>query len=138
MYARTPVIAALSDRFAALPVPVVFDHFAGARAGLGPDQPGFAAVLALVKSGKAYVTISGAYRASDHAPDYADVTPLARALIATNPERLIWGSDRPHPDPLSVPGRKPTDVAPALPIDDGRVLSLVAEWAPSAEVRTLI
>jgi predicted TIM-barrel fold metal-dependent hydrolase len=138
MYARTLVIAALYDRFAALAVPVVFDHFAGARAALGPDQPGFAAVLALVKSGKAYVTISGAYRASDRAPDYPDVTPLAKALIATNPERLIWGSDWPHPDSSSVPGRKPTDIAPALPIDDGRVLNLVAEWAPSAEVRTLI
>nr|WP_294548657.1 amidohydrolase family protein [uncultured Rhodopila sp.] len=138
MYARTSVIAALSDRFASLPVPVVFDHFAGARAALGPDQPGFAAVLALVKSGKAYVTISGAYRASDRAPDYPDVAPLAKALIATNPERLIWGSDWPHPDSSSVPGRKPTDTAPALLIDDGRVLNLVGQWAPSAEVRTLI
>jgi predicted TIM-barrel fold metal-dependent hydrolase len=138
MYARTSVIAALSDRFTALPVPVVFDHFAGARAALGPEQPGFAAVLALVKSGKAYVTISGAYRASDRAPDYPDVTPLAKALIATNPERLIWGSDWPHPDSSSVPGRKPTALAPAQQIDDGRVLDLVAEWAPGAEVRTLI
>ncbi|HME23740.1 MAG TPA: amidohydrolase family protein [Acetobacteraceae bacterium] len=138
MYARTPVIAALSDRFAALSVPVVFDHFAGARAALGPDQPGFAAVLALVKSGKAYVTISGAYRASDRAPDYPDVAPLAKALIATNPERLIWGSDWPHPDPSSVPGRKPTDIAPALPIDDGRVLNLLPEWTSDPAIRTLI
>jgi len=42
----------------------VFDHFGGARAELGLDQPGFADLLELVKSGKAYVKISGAYRAS--------------------------------------------------------------------------
>ena len=138
MYARTPVIAALSDHFAALAVPVVFDHFAGARASLGPEQQGFAEVLALVKSGKAYVTISGAYRASDLAPDYPDVTPLAKALIATNPERLIWGSDWPHPDPSKVQGRKPTDIAPALPIDDGRVLNLLPEWTSDPQIRTLI
>jgi hypothetical protein len=56
--------------------------------------------------------------------------PLARALIAANPEPLVWGSDWPHPDSYKVAGRKPTDIAPALPIDDGRVLNLLAELAP--------
>jgi predicted TIM-barrel fold metal-dependent hydrolase len=45
-------------------MPVVFDHFAGAKAALGSGQPGFDTVLGLVKSGKAYVKVSGAYRAS--------------------------------------------------------------------------
>ncbi len=138
VYSRLSVIAPLKDQFAALPFPVVFDHFAGAQAALGPQQPGFAAVLELVASGKAYVKISGAYRVSERAPDYPDVAPLARALVAANPDRLVWGSDWPHPDSAIVPGRRPTDIAPAQPIDDGRVLNLLAEWVPDAAIRTKI
>ena len=138
LYARLSVIAPLKAKFAAVPMPIVFDHFAGAQAALGPQQPGFDAVLDLVKSGKAFVKISGAYRASDKKPDYADVTPIARALIATNPKQLVWGSDWPHPDSSTVPGRKPTDPAPAQDVDDGRLLNLLAEWAPDAPTRKLI
>ncbi|HJS85393.1 MAG TPA: amidohydrolase family protein [Acetobacteraceae bacterium] len=138
IYSRLSVIAPLKAQLASLPVPVVLDHFAGARAALGPQQPGFDAVLDLVRSGKAYVKLSGAYRASDKAPDYPDVAPLARALISANPDRLVWGSDWPHPDAAAVPGRKPTDIAPALPIDDGRVLNLLAEWAPDPAIRARI
>src|SRR5262249_1325471 len=70
-------IAPLKDHFLQLPFPVVFDHFGRAAAEKGPGQPGFDALLDLVKSGKAYVKISGAYRCSEKATDYADVTPLA-------------------------------------------------------------
>ena len=62
--------------------------------------------LELVKSGKAYVKISGAYRASKLAPDYPDVVPLAKALIAANPDRIVWGTDWPHPDSVTPPGKK--------------------------------
>jgi predicted TIM-barrel fold metal-dependent hydrolase len=137
MYTRMPVIAALSGVFGSLPVPILFDHIGGAQASLGVGQPGFAELVALMKSGKVYVTLSGAYRAST-LPDYSDVAPLAKALIAANPERLVWGSDWPHPDSNSVPGRKTTDIAPALPVDDGRLLNLLAEWAPDAAVRKAI
>ncbi len=138
IYTRLPVIEALRAQLAAVPVPLVFDHFAGADAAPGPQQAGFGTVLDMVKSGRAYVKLSGAYRASTGAPDFADVAPLARALIAANPDRLIWGSDWPHPDSTPKPGRAPTDLAPAQPIDDGRVLNLLAEWAPDAAVRQKI
>jgi predicted TIM-barrel fold metal-dependent hydrolase len=138
VYARLSVVAALKDRLGALPMPIVFDHFAGAQAALGIDQPGFGAVLDLVKSGKAYVKISGAYRASKNAPDYADTAPLARALIASNADRIIWGSDWPHPDSYITPGRKATDIAPPMVVDDGRVLNLLAEWAPDEATRKKI
>lgn len=138
IYSRLSVIAPLHDRLAALPVPVVLDHFAGARGAAGPGQPGFDAVLDLVRSGKAYVKLSGAYRSSDQAPDYPDMAPLARALIAANPDRLVWGSDWPHPDSAPVPGRKPTDLAPPIPVDDGRLLNLLAEWAPDPQLRARI
>jgi predicted TIM-barrel fold metal-dependent hydrolase len=138
LYTGLPMISALKDSFAASPVPVVFDHFGGAQAALGVDQPGFADLLELVKSGKAYVKISGAYRASKLGPDYADAAPLARALIAANPDRIIWGTDWPHPDSSSVPGRKPTDVAPLFQIDDGRLLNQLPVWAPDAAIRNKI
>ncbi len=82
--------------------------------------------------------LSGAYRASTRAPDYPDVLPLARALVAANPERLVWGSDWPHPDSNPRPDRKPTDLAPAQDIDDGRLLSLLAEWVPDRATRDRI
>lgn len=82
--------------------------------------------------------LSGAYRASTRAPDYPDVAPLARALVAANPERLVWGSDWPHPDSTPKPGRKPTDLAPAQDIDDGRLLDLLATWVPERAARDRI
>jgi predicted TIM-barrel fold metal-dependent hydrolase len=132
------MIDALKNQIASSPVPVVFDHFGGALATLGPRQPGFEAMLDLVRTGKAFVKISGAYRSSTQAPDYADVTPLATALIAANVQRILWGSDWPHPDSSPVAGRRPTDVAPLLQIDDGRVLNQLAVWAPDAAVRKII
>jgi predicted TIM-barrel fold metal-dependent hydrolase len=139
MYTAMAVIEAIRDRIAESPVPIVFDHFGGAQAALGTSQPGFDALLGLVRSGKAYVKISGAYRSSNATPDYADVVPLAKALIAANPQRILWGSDWPHPDSSIVAGRKATDIAPLLPIDDGRLLNQLAVWAPdSAQRRTIL
>jgi len=107
-------------------------------AALGVEQSGFGDLLDFLRSGKAYVKISGAYRASSRGPDYPDVTPFAMALIGANAERVLWGSDWPHPDTASVAGRKTTDIAPLLPIDDGRLLNQLAVWAPDAAVRKKI
>jgi predicted TIM-barrel fold metal-dependent hydrolase len=95
-------------------------------------------MLQLVRSGSAYVKISGAYRSSTQRPDYADVAPLAKALIAANPQRILWGTDWPHPDSSTVPGRKNTDLAPLLQIDDGALCNQLAVWAPDPAVRTRI
>jgi predicted TIM-barrel fold metal-dependent hydrolase len=136
-YTTLATVSALKAPFAASPVPIVLDHFAGAAAALGPDQPGFADVLELVKSGKAYVKISCAYRIAKLAPDYADATPLAKALIAANPERILWGTDWPHT--ASTPrGKKATDVTPLSPIDDGLLLNQLPLWAPDPAIRAKI
>ena len=135
MFTSLAIISAIKDLVAASPVPVVFDHFGGALGELGPEQPGFADLLELVRSGKAYVKISGAYRVSKLAPDYPDAVPLARALIAANSERIIWGTDWPHPNSTPTPGRKPTDLAPLYQIDDGRLFSQLPVWAPEAAIR---
>ena len=132
------IIDALHTPFAASTVPVVFDHFGGAQAALGTGQPGFDALTDLVRSGKAYVKISGAYRSSTNGPDYPDVAPLAKALIAANVQRVLWGTDWPHPDSMQVPGRRTTDIAPLLQIDDGRVLNQLPQWAPDSATRKAI
>jgi len=138
IYTGLAVIGAIADQVMASPIPVVFDHFGGAQAALGVPQAGFDTLQGLVRSGKAYVKISGAYRSSIARPDYADVAPLAQALVAANPRRILWGSDWPHPDSAAVAGRKTTDIAPLFQIDDGRVLNQLAVWAPDAGERKTI
>jgi predicted TIM-barrel fold metal-dependent hydrolase len=138
MYTTLAVISGIKDLVQASPAPVVFDHFGGAQAALGVHQPGFADLAGLIQSGKAYVKISGAYRASTQAPDYPDVKPLAQMLIAANVDRIVWGSDLPHPHPEAQQGHPLTEVTPLYQIDDGRLLNLLRRWAPDAATRKKI
>ena len=138
LFTSLAMISAIKDLVASSPVPAVFDHFGGAQAALGLEQPGFSDLLELLESGKAYVKISGAYRSSKLAPDYPDVVPLAKALIAVNPDHIVWGSDWPHPDSVTPPGHKVTDVTPLMQIDDARILNQLPAWAPDAAVRKKI
>jgi predicted TIM-barrel fold metal-dependent hydrolase len=138
IYTNLPLVSAIKDLVAASPVPVVFDHFGGADAALGLEQPGWSDLVELVKAGKAYVKISGAYRLSKQAPDYPDAVPFAKSLIGANPEQIVWGTDWPHPNSVTPPGKKPTDVTPLFQIDDGRLLNQLPVWAPDAGVRKQI
>jgi predicted TIM-barrel fold metal-dependent hydrolase len=138
MFTSLAMISAIKDLVATSPVPVVFDHFGGAIAELGTAQPGFSDLLDHVKSGKAYVKISGAYRASKLGPDYPDVAPLAQALIAANADRIVWGSDWPHPNSVAPVGGKPTDLTPLFQIDDGRLFNQLPVWAPDVAIRKKI
>jgi predicted TIM-barrel fold metal-dependent hydrolase len=139
IYTQPDVIAAIGDLVAASPVPVVFDHFGGAIAARGLQQPGLGELLGLVKSGHAYVKISGtADYVSTAAPGYADVKPFAQALVAANPQRMLWATNWPHPDPARVPGRKATDLAPLFQTDDGRILNLLPVWVPDPATRHAI
>ena len=79
-----------------------------------------------------YVKLSRIHNISTQAPDYADAAPLAQALIAANPQRILWGTDWPHAG-VRPPGYSATDISPYLQIDDGRVFNQFAVWAPQAE-----
>jgi predicted TIM-barrel fold metal-dependent hydrolase/predicted NBD/HSP70 family sugar kinase len=134
VYTRLSVVSALADEITRLSVPIVIDHFGGAQASAGIRQPGFSDLLALVKAGYAYVKVSAAYRSSDRPPAYSDVAPLARALIDANPDRIVWGTDWPHPH-AAPPGAAFDQVAPLYDIDDGLALNQLASWAPDAAIR---
>jgi predicted TIM-barrel fold metal-dependent hydrolase len=135
IYAALPVIAAVADRIAALPVNVVIDHFGLAQAKDGVDQRGFAALLELVRSRRVYVKLSAPYRISQ-APGYTDAAPIARALIAAGPDRMLWGSDWPHTD--RVPGHGPLELHPFRTIDDPAALGLLKEWCGDKDVEQTI
>jgi predicted TIM-barrel fold metal-dependent hydrolase len=127
-----PMITAMKNIIAASPVPVVFDHFGHAIPEQGVEQAGFADLVDLVRSGKAYVkiSVSGGPRS-----DYSVFAPLAKALIAANTDRVLWGTNWPHPN--SARGR-PTQVNPNHKVDNGAVLNQLPLWAPDAATRTKI
>jgi predicted TIM-barrel fold metal-dependent hydrolase len=130
-----PMIAAMKDTLAASPVPLVFDHYGNANEELGVQQPGFSDLVDLVRSGKAYVKIS--VTAGPRA-NYGYFKPLAEMLIAANVDRILWGTNWPHPNSTTAPGRKPTDLTPLWQVDDGLVFNQLPLWAPDAAVRKKI
>jgi predicted TIM-barrel fold metal-dependent hydrolase len=130
-YASLGLLAALHDVLMDLPVPLVVDHFGRPRAALGPSQPGFAALLALVGSGKACVKLSAPHRTSD-APGYTDAAPIVRAFLDANPDRLLWGSDWPHPGVPPGTMRDPDRIEPFRAEDDGAALNRLAHWVGDA------
>ncbi|GGF39741.1 hydrolase [Aliidongia dinghuensis] len=126
-YTTLPVIAALEAELSTLPVPLVIDHFGRATAARGIEQPGFAALLALVGAGRAYVKLSAPCRISA-ASDYADVADIAQALIRANPDRMLWATDWPHTARRRNPNALLAAIEPFEPEDDGRALNRLNEW----------
>jgi len=93
-------------------------------------------VLELVESGKAYVKLSAPYRCTT-ATDYADMEPLARRFIRCNPQRMLWGSDWPHPQPGV--SRTPTMISPPHRVDNGHVLDQLRQWSQDETIlRTIL
>jgi len=125
IFVPSTVLAPLAPTLRALPVDTVIDHFGL----LAPRETGEAldTLVALLESGKIWVKISGAYRI---AKDPADprIDPLARRLVAANPERAVWGSDWPHTPRHDL--RKPGEAEelPFQDIDTKGLLALVPRW----------
>lgn len=111
----------LAPRLSRLKVPFVIDHMGHFPAALGVDLPGFRTLVELVRDG-GWVKLSGAYRLAE-APPYAEVAPLAQALVAAAPDRCVWGSDWPH-----VAHWKPM-------MNVGDLLDALATWIPDGHLR---
>jgi predicted TIM-barrel fold metal-dependent hydrolase len=110
----------------AIGLPVVVDHMGRTDAQAGTGTPGFQSLLGAVGDGWCWAKLSGAHRISRNAPDYADARPFHEALVAANPERLVWGGDWPHP---RVEGEMP---------DVGRLFDLFCQWTPDRGARQRI
>lgn len=96
-YISAPTLHELAPRLLDLPVDTVVDHMGGPVPELGIEQEGFQALLRGMAAGKFWVKISGAYRV-DHGPaPWPAADQFAKALIEAAPERVVWGSDWPHP-----------------------------------------
>ncbi len=96
-------IVELMPTLTAVKVPISIAHFAYQPAAAGVGAPGFQALLELMRRGNTWMKISGANRVSaTDLPPYDDVKPMARALIAAAPERIMWGTDWPHPNKYLV------------------------------------
>lgn len=111
----------------AMAVDVSFGHLGYMNTGRGIDHPGFQAFLDLLRDGKCWAKLTGSYRitTSPHTP-YHDVAPFAAALIAANEDRIVWGTDWPHP---TFKGNMP---------NDGALFDQLADWAPSPQLREKI
>ncbi|RDE24646.1 GntR family transcriptional regulator [Motiliproteus coralliicola] len=102
-----------------LPVDLVFDHMGHMPVAKGVNDPGFVQMLRLIGEGKGWAKLSGAYRlTAEQTAPYQDVMPVAKALVDCNPQRLVWGSDWPHPQ---IPVPMPTEAA---------LLNMLQDWLP--------
>jgi 2-pyrone-4,6-dicarboxylate lactonase len=111
---------------ASMPTPYVIDHMARVDASAGLEQEPFQQLLELMADERCWVKISGAERlTAGGAPPYDDVTPYARALVEVAPQRILWGTDWPHPNVRHMP-------------DDGDLVDQLADFAPDEATRTTI
>ena len=109
-----------------VPVPIVVDHMGRMDYRHGTVHPGFQALKRGVSEGRLWSKLSGAYRLGASAPDYTEAQPFHEALVAANPDNLVWGSDWPHPRPEG-------------PVPDAEhLLDLFFDWTPDPAHRQAI
>ena len=114
-----------ADLFRRMRVPFVIDHMGRVDAGHGLDQRPFAMLLELMKNPLAWVKISGPERISATGKPFRDAMPFAAALVQAAPDRVLWGTDFPHPNVKVMP-------------NDGELVDLFAETVPDERLRKRI
>ncbi|HJV10103.1 MAG TPA: amidohydrolase family protein [Burkholderiales bacterium] len=125
LHVESSMIVKMTPELKLSPVPVVIDHMGRVDASRGLDQPGFRHLLKLMEDKRFWVKVSGLERASRQGSPYADAVPFARRLVAEFGDRVIWGSDWPHPNLDSIP-------------DDGVLVDLITEFANEAQRQALL
>jgi 2-pyrone-4,6-dicarboxylate lactonase len=113
-------IAELTPVMRALPLPFIIDHMGRVDARLGPEQPALQALLQLAKLERCWIKVSGAERISDS--PFAAAIPVARRIIEACPDRVLWGTDFPHPN-LKIA------------VDEADLVDLLEAFAPDEDAR---
>jgi 2-pyrone-4,6-dicarboxylate lactonase len=123
VYLDLKTLPAAANMLAHLPVNVVIDHFGRLPAAEGVNSPAFQSLMRLLRADNCWAKLMGPYFISSAAPHFADVAPLARAVVAAAPDRVVWGTDWPH-----------TAARKFMP-DDGALADMLAEWVPDEKQR---
>lgn len=120
----------LADELLRIPVPLVFDHMGAVQGSQGVENPGFQTLLRILREREdCWTKISSWYRrSSGAAPHYEDMAPIVQALVKTRSDRLVFGTNWPHPALF----------APAVMPDDGNLIDRFCEWIPDASTRECI
>jgi len=118
-------IITYADRIRRIPVPFVIDHMGRVKADRGLDQKPFRLLLELMRNELAWVKVCGAERVSCGARPFRDAIPYAAALIEAAPDRVLWGTDWPHPNVKIMP-------------NDGEAVDLLAAFCCDETVRRKI
>ena len=119
-------IVAAADLWNRLPSAIVFDHMGHVPQPAGLSHPVYGVVRRLVDKGRTWVKLSVTYdNTKDGPPGYGDITGVAQAYIKAAPERMVWGSNWPHPNETSKP-------------DDALVFDLMAQWASDEATRNRV
>jgi D-galactarolactone isomerase len=121
IHLRADQVVAAADMLLRLPGTVVFDHLGRLVPPEGLNHPAFEVLRRMFDNGRTWMKLSGAYFFGAP-PDYAEAGKVARATIGFAPERLVWGSDWPHPTEKNKP-------------DDAMLFDLLADWAPDEQTR---
>ena len=126
LYLEAEDVVENADALGRLGIPVVIDHMARVRVADGLDQAPFQLLLGFLRDADFWVKISCAERLSVSGAPFADVVPFAAALIDAAPDRVLWGTDWPHPNMV---GQVP---------DDGDLTDMLLAYAPDEELRRKI
>ncbi len=113
------------DFVSAIEAPVVIDHIGRFGIEDGENSAGFKALRRLLDRGNVWVKLSGVDRLSKQPPMFRDAVAFARILAEQAPERILWGTDWPHPNHKQMP-------------NDGVLVDLIAEIAPDEKTRRLM
>jgi predicted TIM-barrel fold metal-dependent hydrolase len=121
-------IVKMEDVLQKVTSPIVFDHMGRIPKDVGTNHPAYAVIAKLIDKGRTWVKVSGAYMDTKVGPPtYADSTKLAQAFVKLAPQRMVWGSDWPHP----------TEKADDKP-NDAILADLLLEWAPDEATRNRV
>ncbi|HSR11428.1 MAG TPA: amidohydrolase family protein [Thermodesulfobacteriota bacterium] len=127
LHLRGDQIVEREDLLARIAAPIVFDHMGRIPQPEGVNHPAFKIICRLIDKGWTWVKLSGVYQDTKVGPPtYSDATEVARAYLRFAPERMVWGSDWPHPTERD---HKP---------DDAVLFDLLSGWAPDEVLRNQI
>ena len=123
VYFEPGTVGVFASTLSALPAPYVIDHMGTVLAAKGLDDPSFKALLDLqAKDEKCWVKITGLERASAGGKPFHDAVPFAKRLIDNAPDRVLWGTDWPHPNVKIMP-------------NDGEIVDLIPLYAPDPAIQ---